>query len=537
MADLFDIDRNLDSYIARYIRKKLFVNGMEYNNELKRFEPVKPNPTNALLRTIEEECCRFFDIKDDEKTPRIQEAIERFRKRVQETTTFDPVKELKHDSIQPSSIPVFQHVWIKEGAAFLNLLSMGGGQFLVVSTDRNTLKEGDTLLAITTPWNATHNDGFEFDIIRNGAKYIPDELPKTTEFVDYKIEYKFKTKSVDQIWFYNPPEIYSIVDVNINELEDGKAPVKREISTAYAFKFIDNVEQTMAKLKNGLEKKHYDVLLDYSRQCGVGSYVFNLIVELLDKKSKRKTDPIFTSKDWYWDIPEEVEKRIQDEKTARKIQYVKDLHALYQENLKKKLEQGKFLLIFKRSGYYSKQSEMELKGISDKLEALADEGFGVRTWAESEKSNYLKKHQVDKKDNIIIGIKVFALLAVIIFALSVFLMTKSGLSEFAVASDKAQELLKEKQYQEARDIYTAAYNNYSPGITSFLAKSKYDAGLKLIETAIDTDVRQGINDINTFLEADGGRFKEHTKELLFKLLELRPENPKLLQLKQKWMKQ
>ncbi|MDU1890273.1 MAG: hypothetical protein E6767_06245 [Dysgonomonas sp.] len=536
MADIFDIDRNLDSYIARYIRKTLFVNGMEYNYELKKFEPVKPNPTNVILRKIEEECCQFFGIKEDGKTSRVLEAIEIFRKRVQETTSFDPVKEQKFDSIDPSSIPAFQQVWLKEGAAYINLLSMGEGKFLVVSTNRNTLKEDDLLVAITTPWNASKNDGFEFDILRDGNKFIPKELPKTTEFIDYQIKYHFKTKPIDEIWFYTSPEIYDIVDTNFSELKEGKSAIRKKIESAYAFKFVEYITDIVNKY--GFEGKYYDALIDYScNKCGVSSYILNLIIELLDKKKRRKSDPVFTNKDWDWNIPEEIELRIKEERIKRKAQQVKDLQAQYLDNLKKKLEQGKFLVIFKRSGYFSKQSEAELKGISDKLDELYNEGFGIKDWANSEKNNFLKKYQVNKKDNVIIAAKAFGTIAVIILVAVITLATISGLSDFSKAAEQADLLLIDKKYDQAREAYTAAYQNYSPGLTSFLAKFKYNAALEKIDAAIIDDIEKGIISIKASLDADNGKFRDFTKDELFRLLELNPEHPGLLELKELWIRQ
>ena len=99
------------------------------------------------------------------------------------------------------------------------------------------------------------------------------------------------------------------------------------------------------------------------------------------------------------------------------------------------------------------------------------------------------------------------------------------------------QLLSEGKYDEAREAYGAAYNAYSPRITVLFVASKHKRFIRSLESQIDTDVAEGIEQIKAFRAANRGRFDKTSEALLFRLLQLRPENEELMSLKEEWLQQ
>lgn len=71
--------------------------------------------------------------------------------------------------------------------------------FLVISDNSGVLKNGDTLVAITKPWNCGYI--IDFKVIR-GSDYYPDK------------DSLYRTRKLEKIEFFNPNENYGIIDSN-----------------------------------------------------------------------------------------------------------------------------------------------------------------------------------------------------------------------------------------------------------------------------------------------------------------------------------
>lgn len=532
---MFDIDKYLHhNRIARYIRKKSYEEGWTYNPNTKTVELKRSVYTNRLHKDLLGACYDFFEIDEQSRNTASDRHIEKFITRVQESTSFEPVRESRTGSVVPDKVDVFQHVVFREGPAETSLLSLGRGMFLVLATDRTTLLAGDIITAITMPWSVDTNHGLAFKIKRGeDVDFIPDDLEKTIAVLNYKIDYKFKTKPVTQLWFCEQPDIYGIVDSNLETLEESPFEA-RELTSLEAVEFVGYVQRTLDS--RDLSPDNFMALSKYAIEEGVGAYVLNMLVMCYANRQLNSTRG-FHEADWESNIPKEVLAKMEAEKRVGKEQEHKALTKAYKENLKLKVKQGRYLVLFKRSGYFTKQSEQELKMIQSGLEKLADEGIGLNGWAANERSNFLSLYKVSGLDNVVTALKLFGGIVLVAVSVTVFIQSKRSIERLEKAHLAAEALMAQNEFNRARDAYIQAYEQYTPRVTVFVVQGLFKERLANIEDAIDAYVSKGIRDINTFLTADNGRFKAHTETYLMNLLELRPHNKELQALKEKWLKQ
>lgn len=529
----FIIDEHLNGYIARFIKKRLFKNGLVYNHETRKFEPVKPDLSPAEYNIIYHECEKKLGV-NPEKEGDIS-FVNRLIQKLQQMTEFKPDYIVQDESIDPKSIELLKHVLLKEDISETHLLSIGEGRFSVLSTNRSSIIAGDELLAITSPWKANNNAGFEFSVYRNNKLYIPDDLPKEIlleKNEKYQINYSFRTKPVKEIGFFESSEIYHLVDLNWDEIKghDKKTP-KSALSLSKAKMYVEHI----SKKVNGQtfsSEKDYDELLHYSRNLSISSYTLNKIIEL-------KVVPVITIrddlKDWPDNIPEHIRIRIIEIEKKRKEKKTRELKEEYEKALKNKITQEKFLFIFKRSGYFKKSALKDLKGISDQLVLLSKEGFLPEGWAESRKNDILNKTRIDKWYNIKKAVKLVFTLAVIIVGYILFMQTKDGLERYNTIAMEGDTLCINKDYKAAKEIYETAKNDFTPKITSFIAYFKTMSKNRAIELLIDNDIDEGIKKMEIYIRASG-KFDKHIEELLFDLLELNETHPVLQEYFKLWKK-
>ncbi len=501
-----------NSNLVNEIRRLAIKNVCVYDQKRNTFHLPELQTTKSDDATI---FIKYKEITDSDKET--QEAnFSYFVREVLKGTKLSANSKKIESSI--SDFPALQHIVLcEEGNRRTELLCIGNEDFVVLDTNRSGIIPDDRLRSITRPWNI--GELIKFDIFRNGAKYCPEGLQN-------EFQYVFVSKKITSIELLSPSEIHKIIDLKFIPAKFREIPNNRDIKETMEYLDTLNTDQINEKYKE---------CLVYVGRFGVSSYTVNLLIEV--KRRVRNTNYTYDVDDWIENISEsqktDIENRIRKQKESEVIKLQND----YTKSLKNKLQQGRFLLIFKRSGYYTKQAEKELKGISDALEQLAKEGYCVKDWAQSQKNDYLKKHEASKRGNLITGLKFMGITAAIILATVVFLQTKNGIISFNSAIKQADLLKDEKKYTEAKDTYTQAYLDFKPRLMSLTVKFKYNSRMDDVEKAIDEDVKLGIETINTLLKADKGIFKNESKELLFKLLDLRPTNKALLELKEKWLKQ
>lgn len=536
MASRIDIERDApDSSLARSIRSMLYKRGMVYDRKEKRFILESPIVTDTVNLRLEEMCLDFYQIKgEDSKSRGVLIKINQFINRVIELTDFKPKEVSLRESIDPFEIELFQHIVLKERNAQTDLLALGDGKFMVLNSNRSTLRRLDILEAIKSPWQADVGEGFTFFIERDKERYNPDGQMLELEFQGkrYDILYNFITQPINEVIFCSSSTLSITIDDRV-EVEGVLKPGNHERAIHVVKTIVEHIEDA----DGDYDEKNYESLHKMAISASLNSYKLNLLIEMVEALNLDQPESPFIKEDWERVEPEGLREEREKQKLKEDIAAVAKIKQEYEENLKVKLESGRFLLIFKRSGYYSRRSRAELREISNQLDHYVKLGLCESFWAENIKGNYLRRHRVSPSRNIFVG----SIALLIIFAIGgvslITVLTNNGLKKFNKIVDVGLEQVEQKQFKEAQATFTQAYEEFTPKLTTLLAKVRYNNLTKQVERAIDKEVEEGVRQIELWLKADKGKFEEHTYNRLMEIYRLRPEHSGVLEKMELWKNQ
>jgi hypothetical protein len=268
----------------------------------------------------------------------------------------------------------------------------------------------------------------------------------------------------------------------------------------------------------------YEVLLTQAKSLGIGSYLLNLLIETFDRGAVAK----YTFIENDWKIPAEL---IEDREKKRKAELQRRYNAIKKEfeSELKQVKTRRVGLIFKAAGKIGNIGH--IAELEKELETLANEGFGTHKWAEARRNDAIAQSKPGRWENLITAIKLVVTLVIIATVAIVWLQSKQGMEMFNLKIAQADTKVAAKEYNEARELYDKAYEGYTPRITMLLVSGTYKDRITTLQETINQEIEQGIEDLNTLLSADGGRFTTYTQELLSHLLQLDPENQELLALR------
>lgn len=429
----------------------------------------------------------------------------------------------------PSALKVLTHLRIKERGATTDLLYLGEKKFFVVDTTRSTILLNDVLEA---RGQLDRGSAWEFSIYRNGCLFIDNA------FLRVNTDAWFTTGDVQDIEIFDVPEICVIVDENE---EKGGALKRKKVSYSALMNLIELIRKSLEKagptyFKDNQLFPNYNELLSYSKANGISTYVLNMIAQCVEKGEKHTYQ--FVSNDWH----EYKTKKEEEEEEIKRIEKKVQEHKNYEDNFNNKLKTIKvkkvFFGLFEKDGSIANEADME--NIITKLEShIEDEDLlgAVKVLTpRTDYENALRESKRNQKKNIINGIISGAIIFAVIFITITWVLTKKGADHFDEKVAGIPEMIQEAQYEEATAILEEAYSNFSPSYMKVRVVVPYKRMQKEIETVIDKDVQDGIEQIKTILKATRGRFDKNTEEMLFRLLQLRPENEELLELKEVWKK-
>lgn len=429
----------------------------------------------------------------------------------------------------PSALKVLTHLRIKEKGATTDLLYLGGQEFFVVDTTRLTILLNDVLQA---RGQLFRGNKWEFSIIRNGLLFIDDAFRRVNA------QANFTTGDVQDIEIFDIPEICVIVDENV---EKGGVLERKKVSYSALMKLIELIRTSLEEagpkyFEDNQLFPNYNELLSYSKANGINTYVLNLIAQCVEKGEKHTYQ--FVKNDWVEHISDQEKKNEHQREIDRKVQEHKNYEAAFHKKLETIKVKKIFLGLFEKDGSIADEAEMEnlIKTLESHIKD-EDVHWAVKTLTpRSDYDDALKKSRRNQKKNVINGAIVGAIVLAAIFVATTWTLTKKGLSNFGEAIAPVPELIEATHYEDAAAIVENAYTNFSPSYMRFVVISSHNKLSRTIESAKDEDVKAGIEQINTILKATRGRFDKRTEEMLFRLLQLRPENEELLELKKKWKK-
>ena len=433
----------------------------------------------------------------------------------------DKINVLGEKSLMPLT-----HIRISELQYYTDLLYLGNGRFFVVDTTRPTIIPDDILVKRKLEGNR-----WEFDIIRDGKKFIDDI------FLKQNTNAWFKTNQINEIVKFHSPEVNSIIDSRPIGLET------KNFSEEGLWELITEIQSSLAEISSDYFENNevfpqYEVLVDFARQRGIPSYVLNILAQRLEKNEAHPYN--FVRDDWEEHMTEKEKREREDARINAKCQNHYNLERTFEDMLKS-IKVKKILFgLFEKNGSAANNEEMER--IINELEAdsrddeLKSKG-AIKINAPKTQYDYAKKHSIrNKKKNWINGIIIGAIIAAAIFICVTWIMTKKGAERFNDNVSVVPELIQEAKYEEANCIVEDAYQNFTPSYMKIRVMVPHKRMLREIDAAIDKDVQEGIEQIKTILKATRGRFDKNTEEMLFRLLQLRPENEELLELKEIWKK-
>lgn len=453
--------------------------------------------------------------------------------KIMSSTTVEPIRQSVH-SIHvgmgdDTALKQLQHIELLEASgAITEFIYLESNRFLVLRTKRGCLLPGDILQANTLPINI--NERALFTIYREGKVFIPEHL---TEY-----QTTFLMPEIKQILLYTSPDIYSVID---EDARFGKLIVSENKLSQTEKSFLElalMLKLTVADLaKDELSKcstfPNYEKLLIEAKKCGVGSYTLNLLLEsyiCADPNIKFDTN----DKDWY------VVKTIEQEEAERKALHEERLKTY--RNKKKELEKElanirtrRVMIFFKAAGRIGDMSYMNQ--LEKELDEVASYGsnYGTKGWAKQQRLNAIANSKPKPGENAIIGTKLAGVIALIITIGWIWFTSNQSMEVFDRKLEQADQILASGKYVEARDAYYAAYDEYTPRVTAMFVQGKMKKRVVALEEALENEIKEGIDQIKAMRIADKGKFTKVTEDLLFKLLELKPDDDRLKELHQQWL--
>ena len=540
MEEIIYNGRKLPDALCVMIRRLSIRNVGLYDGVRHFFLTPKLDPTDAALVQIRKE----YDAIDWLEPRDFNDVVNL----VLDKTTVKPL-ELAPQTVSvggKDGIPRLQHlIFREESGAETQLIYLGQREFYVLSTNRGTIMQGDILYANTLPFNV--GEAEEFSIVRDNKAFVPDsihyegfELHKDYEVSffelhkDYEVSFRFgKTQA---IILEESPALYDIID---EDERFGGQIVRAEGAVKAKFiSVLKKVRENVASLDpdtplpDRAQYPGYDELLASAKQKGIGSYILNLLISTMEKRVGYKY--AFVQEDWHVAMSPDMIRKLEGEEYRKKEADYRKLGNVLVAELKK-IRTRRVGLFFKAPG---RVENIEfVTGIINEMEALAEEGVGVKGQAQARLDEAIDNSRPAPRENLFTALKLAAAVIVIVVVAVLWVRTADGVEKYNIDAAAGTQLLSEGKYDEAREAYGAAYNAYKPRITVLFVASKHKRFIKSLESQIDTDVAEGIEQIKAFRAANRGRFDKTSEALLFRLLQLRPENEELMSLKEEWLQQ
>ncbi|MBQ6763317.1 MAG: hypothetical protein IJP49_11260 [Bacteroidales bacterium] len=441
----------------------------------------------------------------------------------------------------------------EENGSITVLVYVGRQRFYVLSTNRSTLAPGDILESVSMPIGRGEVE--LFNLYRNGKPY----KPKEAEIADVCY---FKTGILRSITLVDSPVLLKIVD-NDPSYGGSLRTVTDKNAEEYLsgfIQFVKSMVEPLGALPEREEFPEYRTILEVAMDSGVSTFLCNEIISAVERRSPYVD--AFNEDDW--------DLRISDRKKAE-INYkvIALAYPAYSEAQKalekicKDVRARRFLLFFKKSGSFNEADRERAEELARQMEENAgkiqaaqkelreilarnnrmDKKFEVAldlhvepAYGKSMIQDALEKSKVPPTYNLKQGAKVFSVLAALIVVLVLIRMTTGSVDRFNKEADNLAPLLEQAEFGQAVQQLRQARDDFRPGFMRFLINGRLHRANDEIQAAIDHEVDEGIEQLETLLRATHGRFTPEMLEHLSKMLQWRPDNPRLLELKEQYMR-
>ena len=117
------------------------------------------------------------------------------------------------------------------------------------------------------------------------------------------------------------------------------------------------------------------------------------------------------------------------------------------------------------------------------------------------------------------------------------LSAKNSMDRFDTTTSVVPEMIQNEQFKEAKDLVTDAKAAFRPGYISFIVNTKTKRLNSMIEVAITDYVTQTVEQVDIMKTANRGKIDDYCWELIKKAMEYRPEDSRLVELRNEYIAQ
>jgi len=439
----------------------------------------------------------------------------------------------------------------EENGSVTKLVYVGDQRFFVLSTSRSTLAFGDILESVSMP--LSRGEAELFNLYRNAELY----KPKEAEVADVCY---FKTGVLRSITLIDSPALLKIIDQEPSlggtlRVVDSHA---EEFLTGFV-RFVASIVERLGPLPEREEFPEYLSILEVAKDSGICTLLCNEIISAVERREKFVD--AYNEEDWDLRISDAKRAEIDANTINQSYKIYSDCEKTL-EGICRQVRARRFLLFFKKSGRFndadreratalSLQMDENAKKIQeaqkDLGEILAKTNWKTKklvsamecqvepAYGRSMIQDALDKSKVPPTFNLKQGAKVFSALAAIIIVVVLVRMSSDSIDRFNKEADSIAPLLEQAEFDQAKQKVDAAREDFRPGFLRFLVNSQYRSAHQAIEKAIDDEVDNGIEQINTLLRATHGRFTDEMVDYLSQLLRWRPEDSRLMELRERYL--
>ena len=418
-----------------------------------------------------------------------------------------------------------------EHGGVTDLIYLGNSRFYVLSTSRSTILPGCVIKAREIPLSLGRV--WSFDIFDNSKSKSPRRPIEAAEMDDAW----FTTRRVAKVSIVHSPEFFLVIDQEKDF--GGEMQPLSEPEEAF-FGVLGVVRQEVNQLgdmvlPNNEPFPNYLNLLTYSKQSGVPSFVLNSLIETVETRIP-VPEPKFVEQDWvFYDSETTKERKRKEQEKRDKKRYVQ-LEAALEEELKK-VQRRRVALLFDAAGVISEQSRKHLDSIKVEMDELARRGFGTVGYADSKISTALANTQPRPRHNLKVSLILSAVLVGLIFVCYSWITARNSIKSFDSKMEVVASLVEQDSFNEAKENCELAKAAFKPSYLRFLVSRKTRQTLNGIEDSIDNFVADRIEQVNVLIKANRGRIDPYTWDLIVQAMEFRPQNPELVELRERYINQ
>lgn len=492
----------------------------QYNGETHKFFPPAMDPTRNAVETIRESYNQYKLFPDGDEFDAVLRQIR---------LSADTAPEVISGSISDSELEIFDIVRIiEEDQSTSTLLYVGSKKFVVLESSKASIVFNDVLICNTMP--ITEGEREEFSVIRNGKPFSPEEFGNFL--------FPFYTKRIVRLETLRSPEIYKVIDEDERFGRCVLQPMTQPAEDVLNM-LINDITDSRSRWSapvlpvSGMYPE-YDWLLEVAKRSGVRTFVLNTLIERIE--SGVETRYAFVEEDWkksqkWLDEQERIKKEKLTQECADAERDLNDI-------LRKSLRQRRVLLFFKAETKVPEEVDGHIHQLIAKLDELAGQGFGhEKGWAASQYALAKQKTKPKPGENARTGAVLGGIVALAAFVGFTWLSAKNSMDRFDTTTSVVPEMIQNEQFKEAKDLVTDAKAAFRPRYISFIVSTKTKRLNSMIEVAITDYVTQTVEQVDIMKTANRGKIDDYCWELIKKAMEYRPEDSRLVELRNEYIAQ